>query len=335
MIGVGDDARAGTQGTADLAAEGPRPGPAGGPSPLPRRYPHAAPFSVITVGSGNPWPSLDRAAACTLVQYRGRYVMLDAGNGAVNSLLRGAHGEFPCRDIAAVCFTHFHQDHSTDYFDVATNRWLTGGGPLTLVGPPGVGRLHEFLTDFYRDDLAYRWMREIDRGLTSAGMFSEVEVREVAGADDFQLAGLHVTTAELTHTQYNVGYRFEAGGKCIVVSGDTSFDERLVDLARDADVLVMDADERWPGELGHPAPRPHALPEEYRPRGRHGGDFTVRAHAGIEEVADMAARAGVKHLVLTHLRPGPVDEEAVAAVYRDVGFGGAVTLARDGLEVDA
>jgi len=309
--------------------------PAHAPTPaLPRHYPHASGFSVVTVGSGNPWPSLERAAACTLVQFRGRYVLVDAGNGAANSLLRGAHGEYPCRDIAAVCFTHFHQDHSTDYFDIVTNRWLTGGGPLTLVGPPRVGELHGFLTDFYRDDLAYRWMREVDRGLTADGMFTGVTVREVAGPDSFALAGLQVATAELTHTMYDIGYRFEAAGRSVVVSGDTSFDERLVELARGADVLVIDGDERWPGELGHAAPRPEALPAEYRPQGRYGGDFTVRAHCGIEEIADMAARAGVKHLVLTHLRPGPVDEVAVRAVYGAAGFGGRVSFARDGLEID-
>lgn len=308
--------------------------PAHAPSPVAPHYPHASDLSVVTVGSGNPWPSLQRASACTMIQYRGRYVLVDCGNGAVNSLLRGEYGEYPCRDIAAVCFTHFHQDHSTDYFDVVTNRWLTGGGPLTLVGPPRVGELHGFLTDFYRDDLAYRWMREVERGLTGAGMFTDVEVREVAGPDCFELAGLQVTAAELTHTQYDLGYRFEADGRSIVVSGDTSFDERLVELARGADVLVMDGDERWPGELGHPAPCPEALPPEYRPQGRYGGDFGVRAHCGIEEIADMAARAGVARLVLTHLRPGPVDEDAVRAVYGEAGFGGAVTFARDGLEVE-
>ena len=137
----------------------------------------------------------------------------------------------------------------------------------------------------------------------------------------------------LTHTQYDIGYRFEAAGASVAVSGDTSLDERLVELARNADVLVMDADERWPGELGHAAPRPEALPEEYRPQGPHGGDLTVRAHASIEEIADMAARAGVKHLVLTHLRPGPVDETPIRAACEGAGFRGAIRFARDGMEI--
>ena len=112
---------------------------------------------------------------------------------------------------------------------------------------------------------------------------------------------------------YNMGYRFEAAGKSVVVSGDTSFDERLVDLARGADMLVMDGDERWGGRPEHKMAPVEALEPRYRPGREYGGDFTVRPHATLEEIAAMAAAAGVKHLVLTHFRAGAVDEEAVRA----------------------
>ena len=111
----------------------------GPPPPIPP-YPHDTEFSVITVGTGNPQPNLERASACTMLQYKGKYYVVDMGNGAQNSMLRGAKGTFPFRDIAALCFTHFHQDHTNDYFDIMTNRWLTGGKEVTVVGPPGVGR---------------------------------------------------------------------------------------------------------------------------------------------------------------------------------------------------
>ena len=102
----------------------------GPPPPLPP-YPHETEFSVITVGTGNPQPSLERASACSMLQYRGKYYVVDMGNGAQNSMLRGAKGTFAFRDIAALCFTHFHQDHTNDYFDIVTNRWLTGGKEVT------------------------------------------------------------------------------------------------------------------------------------------------------------------------------------------------------------
>lgn len=304
----------------------------GPPPPIPP-YPHETEFSVITVGTGNPQPSLERAGASTMLQYRGKYYLVDMGNGAQNSLLRGEKGTFAYRDIVAVCFTHFHQDHTNDYFDVMTNRWLTGGKEVTVVGPPGARALHEFLVTFFKDDLAYRWLREVRRGLTGAGMFTGVTIEELTGANSFRLVDLEVTTAELTHTMYNLGFRFEGSGGSVVVSGDTAYDERLVSLAKEADVLVMDGDERFAGDEGYEMAPAEVLDEKYRPGGTHGGDFEVRPHATMPEIAQMAAAAHVKHLVLTHLRAGPVDEQSVRTTLRAGGYAGKVTFAVDGLEI--
>jgi len=312
--------------------DGRQPAGPGRPPPMPP-YPHATDFSVITVGTGNPQPSLERASACTMVQHRGRYYVVDMGNGAQNSMLRGEKGTFAFRDIAALCFTHFHQDHTNDFFDVMTNRWLTGGKEVTLVGPPGVQALYEFFVTFFKDDLCYRWLREVSRGLSGEGMFSGVTVKEITGSQKFELGDLSVSTAELTHTMYNVGYRFEDSDKSVVVSGDTSYDDRLVTLAENADVLVMDGDERWAGEPGHEMTPFTALESRYRPTGQYGGNFEVRPHATIEEVADMAAAAEVKHLVLTHLRAGSVNEGAIRTALRTGGFQGEITLADDGKEI--
>ena len=226
-----------------------------GPPPMIPPYPHETDFSVITVGTGNPMPSLERASPSTMIQYRGKYFLVDMGNGTQHGLLKGEKGTFAARDIAALCFTHFHQDHTNDFFDIMTTRWLARGGELTIAGPPGARALHEFLITFFKDDLAYRWLHQFERGLTGAGMFTDVDVKELTGSASFSVAGVEVSTAELTHTMYDLGYRFEAAGKSVVVSGDTTYDERLVGLAKDADVLIMDADERWPGRLGTSWPR--------------------------------------------------------------------------------
>jgi ribonuclease BN (tRNA processing enzyme) len=298
----------------------------------PPAYPHETDFSVITVGTGNPRPSLQRSGPCTMLQHRGRYYVVDMGNGAQNALLRGDKGMFRFRDIAAFCFTHFHQDHTNDYFDIATNRWVAGGKELTLVGPPGVATLHEFLITFFRDDLSYRMLLAIPWGASETGMFGGVTINEITGSQKFRLDDLEVTTAKLTHTMYNLGYRFEADGKAVVVSGDTSLDEHLVQLAAGADVLVSDCTGRWRDAPEQTMPALDAM-AKYQPSGEYGGDFRVAPHASMEEVGAMAARAGVKHLVMTHLPDLPMDEEAMRATVRAAGFGGRVTVASDGLEI--
>jgi ribonuclease BN (tRNA processing enzyme) len=313
--------------------------PGGRGEPLPP-YPHESTFSVITMGSGSPELNPRRASACTVVQYRGRYYVLDTGNGASLSFAKGGpYGPYRHGDIAAIMFTHLHQDHVNDYFDVVTTRWSEGGKHLDLVGPPGVGELHRFLVSFFRDDLLYRGLLGGHTAIDEQGMFKGVEVRELTGANEFELGGMRVTTAELTHSMYDLGYRFDADGKSIVVSGDTAFDPRLITLAEGADVLVIDANPWADGTKPPPPRRPLSeLPAEYQTRMPYRGDPEAPNHMSLPEVVRVVAEAGVTTVVLTHLWPLPVDEpliERTRATFVAGGFAGRVVFAEDGLEVSA
>ena len=93
------------------------PGMPGGALPA---YPHRSEFSVITLGSGSPELNPIRASACTAVQYRGRYYVVDTGNGSALSFVKGGEfGPYRHRDIAAILFTHLHQDQILDRVPVA------------------------------------------------------------------------------------------------------------------------------------------------------------------------------------------------------------------------
>ena len=132
---------------------------------------------------------------------------------------------------------------------------------------------------FFRDDLTYRWLNGTDRGIDATGMFTAVDVREVTGGEEFELGDLRVTTAGMTHTMFDVAYRFACSDRSIVVSGDTSFDERLIELAEDADVLVIDANPWADGSRPAPPRRPvDDLPPEYRTPTPYRGDPRAQNH---------------------------------------------------------
>ena len=96
-------------------------------------------------------------------------------------------------------------------------------------------------------------------------MFKEVDVRELTGSNEFDLGGMRVKTAEMTHSMYDLAYRFDVEGKSVVVSGDTAFDPRLIALAEGADVLVIDANPWADGNRPPPPRRSLAeLPAEYQ-----------------------------------------------------------------------
>jgi ribonuclease Z len=326
-----------------MEGKGSRPGPIrlpGMPGGTVPSYRHETSFSVLTLGSGSPELNPARASACTAIQYRGRYYVIDTGNGSALSFVRGGpHGPYRPRDIAAILFTHLHQDHVNDYFDLVTARWSEGGKRLDLIGPPGTAEIHRFLVTFFRDDLVYRMLAGGPAGMDEEGMFKGVDIRELIETNDFALGDLRVITAEMTHSMYDLAYRFEADGKAVVVSGDTAFDPRLIELSAGADVLVIDANPWASGSSPAPPRRSlEELPAEYRKRVRYRGDPEAPNHMSLREVVQVAAKAHVRTVVLTHLWPLPVDEDLVwrtKSAFVMGGFVGEVVFAEDGMEVPA
>jgi ribonuclease BN (tRNA processing enzyme) len=142
-------------------------------------------------------------------------------------------------------------------------------------------------------------------------------------ADD-QVRG---TAAKVPHPPLEIAfaYRFDTSDRSIVISGDTNESDVLVRLAKGADVLVHEVmlAERVKEMLS-------ALPNhEMLARS------VIGHHTTAEQVGRVAALAGVKLLVLSHLVPAEdptvPDEEWLAPVRRY--FKGPVVVGRDLLDI--
>ena len=109
----------------------------------------------------------------------------------------------------------------------------------------------------------------------------------------------------------------------MVISGDTRVCDEVEHLSRGADVLV------------HEACRTTKLAGAIA-----GSSFETifSYHADTVPLGGMAERAGVPHLLLTHLIPPPADaegSEAFAADVREGGYTGRVTVGEDLTTVSA
>jgi ribonuclease Z len=106
------------------------------------------------------------------------------------------------------------------------------------------------------------------------------------------------------------GYRFEYGGRSVVVSGDTAPSPNLVMQARGADVLVHEAQANALVRIMGDAARAVG---EARVAKILGDILTY--HTDPADAAHEAVAAGVRLLVLTHFIPPP-DNALLARIFR-------------------
>jgi ribonuclease BN (tRNA processing enzyme) len=147
------------------------------------------------------------------------------------------------------------------------------------------------------------------------------------GGPVMQDDAVRVTAAKVDHPPIGLAlaYRFDAADRSIVISGDTRPSERLIRLAQGADVLV------------HEAMLPERVAELVRslPGQASLARSVLSHHTTAEEAGQVAAAAGVKVLVLSHLVPAEdpdvPDEEWVAAARRH--YSGPIIVGRDLLEI--
>jgi ribonuclease Z len=138
---------------------------------------------------------------------------------------------------------------------------------------------------------------------------------------------------KVNHAPINpaVGYRFDYQGKVVVVSGDTIKTEKMIEMSKDADVLVHEAMDL---QTLH---RIIPMIERGRPRQAALLEDVTEYHASTIDVAEIARDAGVKKLVLTHLVPSiPPQDAAEKNFVRGMSdiYDGPIIVGRDGMTID-
>lgn len=269
--------------------------------------------ALILLGTGFPRPNPNHAAACTAIVAGERWYVVDAGRGAT---LRIAATDLRYEQMRAVFLTHLHSDHTAGLPDLFNSSWQFGrkDTPLQLYGPAGTEQLARAMTEFFADDIRIRRMQQ-DLPAGGATIATHI-VKEGVVLDD---GVCRVTAFVEDHRPVEpaFGYRFDCGGKSIVVSGDTRPNDNLVKFAKGADVLVMEA----------------YLPEYFlKMDSPEVAKKLMAYHTRAEEAGDVATKAGVKTLVLTHLIPA--NAEGTFAERASAHFRGKVIVGRDLLRVE-
>lgn len=280
----------------------------------------AQPFGarVLLLGTkGGPTPSAFRAPASVAIVIESTIYLVDCPNGVAGQLAKAA---LRLDQLSQVFVTHNHSDHVLDAGSLMVLAWGSGlRSSVALHGPPPLRSIVERSLEASSYDISAR-IREEGR----PPLKPLIKVQEISrGGEIYRDTRVRVTCATVDH--YTVkpafAFRFDTPTRSIVISGDTTYSEHLIDLARGADLLIHEA-MYLPGvdqlAAGNLSLKEHLL----------------RSHSTTEQVGLVAARAGVRKLVLSHLVPAfpsITDEMWLAGVRKN--FSGDAVVGRDLLEV--
>ena len=299
-------------------------------------------LTVRFLGTSASRPTVERNVSSIAIVREGETLMFDCGEGTQRQMMR--YGiSFA---LSRIFFTHMHADHMLGVIGLC--RTLALGGriePMHLFGPPG------------SDDLLHRAIR-----LGTDKQPFPIEVTEIKPGDAIEHEQYTLATFPVDHAGKSaMGYalvererlgRFDPSaaramgipegpmwgalhrgkpvtlsdgrvvtaeslvgpsrpGRRVVLTGDSRPCEATIAAAGNADLLVHEA----------------TFSDEEAPRALETGHSTAR------EAAEVAAKAGVKRLLLTHFsarytRDAAELEKEARAVFAET------YIARDGMELD-
>lgn len=274
---------------------------------------------VTLLGTGTPEPDPKRAGQSFVVTADDDHLLFDCGPGAT---CRAVEAGIPITDIDYVFLTHHHFDHIADLPFFVLSRWDQGAdavNQLRIFGPPPTERMcHQLFGEggVYDIDITSRVLDPVSVALywSRGGSGDRPRPRPmVQDAYPGVVWSTHKWIVEATpvsHSEYMrcYAYKVTIGNRSLVISGDTVPCRSVVELARDADLLIHMA-----------ISNPH----------------TSRASASPEDAAQVAAAASVKQLVLVHLG-SQIDKPEYESTLREKVseiYTGPLVLGRDGMVV--
>lgn len=295
---------------------------------------------VTFLGTAAARPTVRRGVSALTVQREGDLMLFDCGEGTQRQMMRYQTGF----SLDSIFFTHMHADHILGLTGLLRTMGLQDRTePITLYGPKGSRGIlataaglgverPPFEVSIEELTIGDRVGREeydivalgVDHGAAAlgyalaehrrAGRF-DIEAARALGVPEGPLFGqLHrgetIQVDGRTIEPHTV-VGPDRDGRTVVYTGDTRPAASIVDAAHNAELLIHEA----------------TFTEDERDRARS------TFHSTAKDAAEVAALAGVRRLILTHVSarysddPGAIKTEA-----REI-FPGAV-VAQDGLVVE-
>jgi ribonuclease BN (tRNA processing enzyme) len=264
---------------------------------LPAGQPPASPAKtrIVLLGTGNPAADPDRSGPATAIVVNDTPYLVDFGPGVIRRakaavIERGITALEPT-NLRVAFATHLHSDHTVGYADLIFSPWTLGRRvPLDVYGPAGIRAMTSHLLEAYRVDIETRTNADGNQHDFPDG--HKVNAHEIRAGVVYKDANVTVTAFATKHAMESYGYRFDTPDRSIVISGDTNPTQATIDACRGCDVLIHEVNTM----------------EALAKRDARFQAFSAKYHTSTEQLAELAAKAKPRLLVMYHhsiaWRPG-------------------------------
>lgn len=239
-------------------------------------------MKIVPIGIWGGYPKANEATSSFLLKHDGFHCLIDCGSGVLSSL----QNYLPLEMIDAVVISHYHADHVAD------------------IGSLQYSRLIQFYLDNPTPVLPIYGHAEDQESFLKLSYKERTVGIEISEEDTIQIGPFTVSFCRTIHPVYCLAMKFTVGDHSVVLTADTEWRDELVEFARDADLLISEAN-LYEKHLGK-AP----------------------GHMAGSEAGKLAKLSGSKQLLLTHLPlHGDIEDILNAAALE---YGGPAEIAEVG-----
>jgi len=212
-------------------------------------------MELIVLGRYGTFPARDGACSGYLIRQDTHQILLDCGNGVFSRL----QGYCRLEDLDGIIISHLHDDHCGDLrilkYVIETKQVFGEIEKKMKVCLPATPK-------------------EVINELRCPEVF---DLQFINNDSHLEIGGFHLSFAGMRHSIESYAIFIESSGQKIVYSGDTVFNEDLINLAIGADLFLCESTFASRNEKTEKTP-----------------------HMTANEAGYIASQAGVKRLLLTH-----------------------------------
>jgi ribonuclease Z len=271
-------------------------------------------IKITILGSGTPRVNIDRFSQSILIEHKDDKFLFDAGRGAI---LRLNQSNVLPNEVNHIFFTHLHSDHILGFSDILMTGWIYHRqSGLNVFGPEGTKNFVDSTIKAFEEDIKVRSMEP--EKLDTNNLKSKIEI--IYDGYTYKKNGLNIEAFSVKHEPFTHAFGFKISNSkyCMVISGDTTYSEKVLEKAKGCDILIH--------EIAHASD--HTLKKYPKAKG------VISYHTSTEQISKIINIIKPRLTILNHVLSldGSSDNEILNKIKKNTSH--KVMIAKDLMSID-